>query len=195
MNTRSQFWLWTALLVAIALGFIWQLAPIPDAKERINRLPLSGLGYTGYDLPLDPFEKEFFQNVNIVKRIYQVNGRKFFITVLDGTRNRHAIHDPYYCFVGGGWNILQDHKIPIKNGNASKLLISKQGEQREALFWFSDGTDHYNSPLRYWIQTSLRRLTLGLSGNEPVLILVQPLQGDPVDWNAFQTHFSALYQL
>lgn len=195
MEKRSQFWLWAGLISAILLGLLWQYAPLADASSRIKELPLSGIGYRGKDVPLEPFEQEFFKDVTVLKRVYEVNGKYFFITVLDGTDNRHVVHDPYYCFRGGGWDIVREKPFPIPGGTASKLLIEKDGEQREALFWFSDGKERYSSPLKYWLQTSLRRLTLGLSGGEPLLIVVQPLTNEPVDWNAFKQHFSRLFEV
>ncbi len=195
MEKRSQFWLWTALITAILLGILWQYAPLADASKRIETFPLKGLGYEGKDIPLEPFEEEFFQDVTVLKRVYAVDGQYFFITILDGTENRHVVHDPYYCFRGGGWEIVSDKPFPVKDGNASKLIIEKNGEQREALFWFSDGNTRHSSPLKYWLQTSLRRLSLGASGGEPLLIVVQPLTSDPVDWKAFTQHFSKLFEI
>lgn len=195
MNERSQMWLWAALIAAILLGVVWQFAPLPDAKKRMEELPLSGIGYKGKAIPLEPFEEEFFKDVTVLKRVYEVGGQPFFITVLDGTKNRHVVHDPYYCFRGGGWEIIEEDKFPLSMGNGSKLLITKDNQQREALFWFSDGTTQHSSPLNYWLQTSLRRLSLGMSGNEPLLIVVQPLINEPVDWEAFKKDFSNLFEL
>ena len=195
MEKRSQFWLWAALVSAILLGALWQYAPLADASKRIENFPLKGIGYQGRDVPLEPFEEEFFQDVTVVKRVYEVGGNYFFITILDGTQNRHVVHDPYYCFRGGGWDIVKETPFPIPGGTAAKLVIEKDGHQREALFWFSDGKERYSSPLKYWMQTSLRRLTLGLSGGEPILFVVQPLTNEPVDWNAFKQHFSKLFEI
>lgn len=195
MKERSQFALWTALIAAILLGAVWQFAPLPDAKERMAQLPLNGIGYQGKAIPLEPFEEEFFKDVTVLKRVYEVNGQYFFITVLDGTKNRHLVHDPYYCFRGGGWEIIEEKTFPMNMGYGSKLLIVKDNQQREALFWFSDGVSQYSSPLKYWLQTSLRRLSLGMSGNEPLLVVVQPLVNEPVDWKAFRKNFSNLFEL
>lgn len=195
MKNRSQYWLWTALIGAIILGMIWQFAPIPDAQERVKELPLNGIGFQGKAIPLEPFEEEYFKDVTVLKRVYEVDGQYFFVTILDGTKNRHVVHDPYYCFRGGGWEIIEEHTFSLNKGNGSKLLITKDNQQREALFWFSDGSKQHSSPLNYWLQTSLRRLTLGMSGNEPLLIVVQPLMNEPVNWEAFKKHFSNLFEI
>lgn len=195
MSSISQRLLWIGLTIAVILGIVWQFAPLPDAKERMSRLPLLGLGYKGHDLPLKPYESKFLNDVNVIKRMYTVDGQKFFITILDGTRNRHVVHDPYFCFKGSGWAIVNEQELPIKKGNANLLVISKDNQTREALFWFSDGKTQYSSPMQYWLQATLRRLTLGMSGSEPILIVVQPIQNDTVFWNRFEKQFTSLFEL
>ncbi len=195
MTTKSRTFLWIGLFAALVLSFIWQFAPLPDAKEHLEKLPLNGIGYKGKEVPLESFEKDFFKDVHILKRLYQVNGQNFFITALDGTHNRHVVHDPYYCFKGGGWSVLKEKDIALNNGNASLLVIGKDGYQREALFWFTNGKTQHNSPFQYWMQATLRRLTLGASGPEPVLVVVQPITDEPVDWQLFEKNFHSLFNL
>jgi hypothetical protein len=195
MNRTKQNLLWAALALAIVLGIAWQFYPLADAKERILALPLNGEGFSGQDVPLSEFEKTFFTKVNVLKRVYKIGERYFFVTALDGTRNRHVVHDPYYCFKGSGWEILSDKSFPIPGGTASLLEITKGEDKRQALFWFSDGTSHYTSPLHYWWEATVRRITLGYSGPEPILILIQPLEGGPVDWNNVVKIFHPLFKL
>lgn len=192
---KKQNALWSGLAIAILLGIIWQFIPLDDAKNRISSLPLSGLDYKGQDLPLKPFEKDFLKGVNVIKRMYTLDGQNFFITIIDGTRNRHVIHDPYYCFKGSGWSIVSTKEIAIKKGHAKQVLISKKGQEQEALFWFTNGDSQYTSPLKYWTQTTLRRLTLGLSGPEPILIVIQPKQIEKVNWGKFFDSFQVLLMI
>ncbi len=195
MLNRSQKMLWISLFMAVLLGFLWQLAPLPDAKERLSKLPLKGIGYQGKELSLMPYEEKFLKGANVIKREYEVNGQPFFITALDGTHNRHLVHDPYYCFRGSGWEIVSENSYPLPNGSASLLEIQKGEEKKQALFWFSDGKEIYRSPLRYWGETTLRRLTFGLSGNEPLLIVVQPIGNEEINWKQFSKTFTQLFQL
>jgi len=175
MKSTSQIALWIFLAIAILLGLIWQLYPLQDARHRMNTLPVIGAGFEGRDLPLSPLEENFFKNVNVFKRLYVVNNQIFFVTALDGTHNRHVVHDPYYCFRGAGWEILSEKKFPLPNGNANIVEISKGSERKTAIYWFSDGTSQFTSPWKYWWEATLRRLTLGWSGPEPILIMIQPL--------------------
>lgn len=195
MKSHSRNYLWIFLACAVLVGMLWQFYPLPDALKRMNALPLWGEGYIGKDVPLTPFEQSFFKDVNVIKRIYNVKGQDFFITALDGTHNRHIVHDPYYCFKGTGWTILSERPLHLPHGEATILEISKGEEKKEALFWFSDGKAPYSSAIKYWWQATLRRMTLGLSGQEPILVIVQPLHNKPVDWDKFQQQFQALFKL
>lgn len=183
MKENSKI-LWILLSVAIALGLAWQFYPLPDAHKRIDDLPLSGPGFAGRDVPLNDFEETFFNGVYVLKRVYRVDGNNYFLTVLDGTHNRHVVHDPYYCFTGSGWQIDEARKIPIQNGTAEQLLLSKGAQKKSAIFWFADGKSNFSETWKYWLTTTLRRLTFGYSGGEPVLIMLQPLDNvKDVDWS------------
>jgi Protein of unknown function (DUF3485) len=196
MSTVTKKVLWVCLIVAILLGFIWQLYPLQDAQARIETLPLSGHDYVGKDVPMTEFEQKFFKGVNVIKRIYRIDNYYYFITVLDGTHNRHVVHDPYYCFTGSGWDIVKKKEIPIKDGSAEDLIISKNGREKTAIFWFSNGAENYSSPFKYWIQATMRRLTFGLSGQEPVLIMIQPLDTTTdVNWKQITDTISPILTL
>ena len=182
--TQNPKLLWTLLAVAIFLGLLWQFYPLSDARKRMDELPLAGPGFVGQDVPLNEFEESFFKGVNVLKRVYQVDGSNYFLTVLDGTHNRHVVHDPYYCFTGSGWQIDEGKQISIQNGTAEQLLISKGVNDKSALFWFADGKANFSSTWKYWLAATWRRLTLGYSGQEPVLIMLQPLDNTKdVDWS------------
>lgn len=172
-----------SLVCALLLGFLWQFYPLEDAKLRMEELPLLGPGYVGNNVPLNDFEEKIFKGVNVLKRIYRINNENYLITVLDGTHNRHVVHDPYYCFTGSGWEIEKQREIGLANGSGQELVLSRGSKQRAALFWFSDGKAPFSSPMEYWGKSTLRRLSLGKTGQEPLLIMIQPLDSiAQVNW-------------
>ncbi|MCB1111258.1 MAG: exosortase-associated EpsI family protein [Chlamydiales bacterium] len=195
MKASARILLWTFFIASVLLGIVWQFYPLPDAKNRIEALPLNGSGFEGKELFLTPFEEKFFAGVNVVKRIYRVGKQMMFITILDGTKNRHVVHDPYYCFRGAGWEILSSEDVKIPHGDATLLHIKRDDEEKQALFWFSDQNGNYTSPMRYWWQSTVRRLTLGASGPEPVLILVQPINGSNINLEDLEIDFPALFHV
>ena len=187
--------LWIILAVAITMGAIWQFYPLPDASKRIASLPLFDKGYVGRNLPLTKDEAELFAQANVMKRLYRVGDQNLFITALDGTRNRHVVHDPYYCFRGGGWQLESQRPIPLPHGEGMFLNLKNGDKSQQALFWFTDGHEQYSSPSHYWLQATLRRLTLGQSGHEPILVVVQPVDAQTLDADALIKQFPALFAL
>lgn len=192
--TQNNKRLWIFLAIAVILGIAWQFVPLSNAEARLDALPLVGVQFGGKNIPLTDFEKTFFYNVNLLKRLYDVKGELVVVIALDGTDNRHIVHDPYYCFRGSGWDIVEEKAISIPLGDASLVKIRKANEEKEAMFWFSNGTHNYASPLRYWMETTLRRLTLGLSGPEPVLVLVQPVNHLTINEEELSKQFPPLFK-
>lgn len=195
MTRRSQTALWLALAFAIALGSLFQFYPLPGAQDRVRTLPLRGLNYSGQELEIPAPMRALFGAAQVTRRGYQVGDQRVFVWILDGARNRHAVHDPLYCLRGDGWQIKSQNPFPLDGGAANLILAEKNGRQCESLVWFTDGRVRHASALRYWWQTTWRRLTLGRSGPEPVLITIQPAAGASVDWHRLTAQFAALFEL
>jgi hypothetical protein len=180
---RQRLLLWFGVGFAALCGALWGLVPMPDAKARLEQVPLQAGGMAGADVPLTDMEKKVFARVNILHRLYQVDGRAFYLTMIDGTRDRHVVHDPRYCFQGGGWAVQQEQKLPLPGGGeATWLRTSQNGQQAQALFWFDDARSRHSSLPRFWWQTTLRRVTLGHSAPEPVLVVLQSFGPDQPHW-------------
>jgi len=195
MKKKTEIWVWSLLVLAVVLGVVWQFYPLPDADRRMEKLPLNGEGFQGVMVPLTPMEKDYFTNVGVLKRIYSAGGQDFFIYALDGTHNRNAVHDPTYCFRGGGWEILDQESYPIKNGVANLYTIQKGDQKRHALLWFSDGNNHWASPIRYFLAATYRRLTLGQFSNEPIMIVIQPIGQKELNWEKIFKDFPQILSI
>ena len=182
--------------MVFVFGAFWDRFLAKDLKPRMNQLPKSGLGYIGLDLPMVPSEDSVYKRAHVLKRGYQYGlYNRFVLIVVDGSQNRHAVHDPLYCFRGAGWDIVINQTIPIEGGEARFLRLLKNGKERETLYWFSDGQTRHVSVGRYWFQTTLRRLTLGFSGQEPVMVILQPFGENPFYWQKIITQFGPLTEL
>ena len=185
MNPRLKTGaLWAAIALAVLAGGLWQLYPLPDASARLEALPRRGLLYVAEDLPVSETEADIYAGAKVVKRLVQVRGQRVVLTMIDGTRNRHAVHDPLFCFRGAGWDVLDAVPFGVEWGEARRVSLTRRGEPAEALFWFTDGREAFASPLTYWWRTTWRRLSLGAAGAEPVLIVLTPVDAQPIDWSA-----------
>jgi hypothetical protein len=181
---RSAKLLWIAFAILVPLGMLWQFYPLKDASARLDAFPMSSVHIDSKDFPLTPAEIAIYSNVKVVKRIAQVGNDRAFVTIIDGTKNRHAVHDPVYCFRGAGWTVSSQEDIPMDHGVARLVHLQQDKDTAEALYWFSDGATQFDRPLLYWWKTALRRLTFGKSGNEPVLVVLSSVDGVLPDWPA-----------
>jgi len=191
----KRFGMWLALGAVVALSLLWELVPRTDASARLRRLPQSGFHLASRDVALSPVEADIYHAANVCKRIYQAGHERFILLAIDGTHDRHAVHDPLYCFRGGGWTVGADRLLPVPGGNARILELSKPGRTVEVMFWITDGRVRHGSAVRAWWQSTLRRLTFGYSGDEPVLFILQPLPGQTVNWDDVLVDFPALFDI
>ena len=181
MNKRYNRLAWGAAVVIAMAAAMWRLVPLPDAEARIAPLA-AGRGQRMDTLALKPWELEFFGEAHVRRWIAQGSGPAVIATVVDGSRNRRVVHDPAFCFRGAGWTVVADEPLVLSNGEARRVTLRREGAEMEAVYWFADGRRAYGSPTRYWLDTTWRRLTLGASGPEPVLVLLVPAQGTTPDW-------------
>jgi hypothetical protein len=181
---RSANLLWLALAVLVPLGMLWEVFPLADASARINAVRLKSTAAQSEDTPLTGAEAAIFAGVRVLKRTATIGTDRIVITVIDGTRNRHAVHDPVFCFRGAGWQVIGDQSLPLDKGSARLVGLRQDKDVAQALYWFSDGTHQFSSPLLYWWKTSLRRLTFGHSGAEPVLVVLTTTSNKMPDWAA-----------
>jgi hypothetical protein len=95
------------------------------------------------------------------------DGSRTILNVIDGTHNRHVVHNPSYGFAGAGWKIEYPEKIDLSHGEGAFLHMRKGNPESGALCFFDDEKRQFPSAISYWLRTSLPRLTLGASGDEP----------------------------
>jgi hypothetical protein len=195
MNPRTRKFLGVALLLAVLLALLWDLIPLRDAQARVALMPSSGLGFTSLNVPLNETEKSIFGPALVTKRVYRVSRKNFLVVIIDGARNRHAVHDPTYCFHGAGWTLQGGRDMTVPGGTAKIVFMQKGMEVRSAAFWFSDGQTRHGNIMRCWWQMACRRLTFGASGAESVLVLVQPLDDGEAVWGLLSAQLGFLFDL
>ncbi len=183
------------MILSIILSTIYEKYTPNPGKSVVDTLPKSGFGYNSRDILLTPSEISIYSDARVLKRWYKFGYHSFILIVVDGSRNRHAVHDPLYCFNGAGWKIHVKNKIKIDGGWAYLLKMSKDGVHREVLYWFSDGYSRHASVVRFWFQATLNRLTLGYSNQVPFMVILQPFKDNQPDWQKILDQFGLLYDI
>lgn len=195
MPNLIRLLLLAGVVVALLLGLAAEKHANTTRPSRLDHLPISGSGYAGRDLPLSKGEQSVFGDARVVKRLYRFGRFPFLLTAIDGSGYRHAVHDPTYCFRGMGWDINHRTPIPMEGGQATLLTLTRGHEKRRALYWFTNGATRHGSVTRYWFQTTLRRLTFGLAGPEPLFVILQPAGDATPSWHRIIHHFGPVHDL
>jgi hypothetical protein len=176
--------LWCAIILCAIITFGWPMIPVPSAESRLASIPTASPDFQARRLELSPDDRAFLGKAQAVQYLIAMRGGgRLMLTVIDGTHNRHAVHDPNYCFSGAGWTIQAKKSVKVAAGDATWMTLAKDSQITEALWFFDDGNHQFASPLEYWLATSLRRVTLGRSGAEPVLVSVRGLPGESIPWD------------
>ncbi len=184
---------WVLLLTMVGLGSMWRFLTPETAEARLKQIPIRGVGFRSKEIALNDQDKTVFGEAKVVRRQYAGRGGGFLLTVIDGSRNRHAVHDPLYCLQGAGWQPVAQSNIELGKGNAHLMRLKKAtGEESMVYYWYSTPSLCFTASSRYWWHTTLRRLTLGKSGKEPLLVVVQPLDLGRFSVNDFKKQYAFL---
>jgi len=176
--------LWIALILTGVITFVWPMIPVASAEHRLMALPSSSPDFQSRPVELSAADQTLVGAARATQNLICMRGGgQLLLTVIDGTRNRHAVHDPIYCFSGAGWKVQAKNNVKLNSGEATWVSLANQGHTSEALWFFDDGKRQFTSPMDYWSATSRRRLTLELSGDEPVLVTLRSLPDEPVNWD------------
>ena len=195
MSSLAQRLLWTAFVLTLGLGILFDICAVPEGRSRVNIIPPSGLGFKSHEMTLSPSELSIYKKADVIKRCYQLGSDRFILIAIDGSKNRHAVHDPVYCLQGAGWHIQEKKELPIQGGHAMLLKLKKQGQYRQTVYWFSNGTTRSTSVVWFWFHATLRRLSLGHYCKEPILIMLQSYEGNRPYWSEILDKFGLLLDI
>ncbi len=176
--------LWCGLILALILTVVWPLIPVPSAANRLAAIPTSSPDFHASPMAFSASDLAFLGQAQSVQYLITMrSGGRLVLTVIDGSHNRHAVHDPGYCFAGAGWSVQDKRSVTVPSGSATWVALARDHQKAEALWFFDDGHHQFTSPIEYWLETSARRASLGHSGPEPVLVSLRSLPDEPVHWD------------
>lgn len=196
MKAKTKFnWLWVALPAMVIIGLLWDQLPAHRSSGRFATLPAHGNGFISKNLPLNESETQVYRDAEVVKRIYRSGDQSFILTAIDSSRNRHAVHDPAYCFTGAGWHILREQALAVPGGAAKMLSLSRSGRQVEIVYWFTNVSEKHTSASHAWWSGMVNRLSFGQCGSSTVLVVLQPKEGDALRWQELLARSPFLFQI
>jgi hypothetical protein len=167
----------------------------PVEVSRIHRIPARGPGYSSYEIPLSREELARYTKAFVIKRGYRMGSSRFLLMVIDGRGNRYAVHDPIPCITGAGWQIRAREPARIKGGCCTVLHLKNGASGKYAAYWFSTGGTRHASVVRSWLQSAASRITLGRSGREPILVILQTVEGSPENLAEIMNRFGPLFEV
>ena len=186
--------MWTTIFIIFIGVLVLRVLTLPPQLERLDSLPLKGATFEGEPLQLTQQEGQYLGSAEAVKRLYKLGSDRFVVAVIDGTRNRDAVHNPELCFQGEGYTIIKERSLPMRGGEAKVLIMKKAEEVRELAYWYTTGTSRHSSPLKQRIQSTLHHLSLVGHTNEPFLVIVESASTG-TNWNAVLSAFPELSQI
>ena len=160
--------------------------------SHLRDLPTDGLLFRSAPIALLPEETTHLADVLVQKRRYAMPAGTVDLLAIDGEANRHAVHDPTFCHRGAGWEVASRQTLPLPYGQATAIRYRRGDESTQCLFWFTTGAEQSPSAWWYWAKATMRRLSAGQSGPEPVLVVLQPVGEADVDWSRLLRECPAL---
>lgn len=174
------------LIPLVILAIVWEYLPEANSGDRLALLRQAAVPLGGQIIPLSAEETTDLGGARAMKIRYPFDSRDWVLIAVDGSRNSGFIHDPSYCLHGTGWECVEHRKLPLDDGSAEIMQFTRNQERMTFAFWFNDGRETFSSMLGYWSHRMMRRLTLGLSGDIPIMMSLYPLGDDaptPENWN------------
>lgn len=194
--TKSGKLVMLLLIGALLLSVSGSSDGLTDADARLAALQLNAGSFRSTDLPLSDAETQVYHNIRVLKKLCVLQGEQAQLVCLDGTRDRHAVHDPRLCFRSARWEVLEETVMPHPaGGEMRRMRLRRDNRELETVYWWSTPTERHASAIKYFLQSSLRRLTRGHSGEEPVLVVLQPVQSSQLDWKVWLGPQSPLHSL
>ena len=108
-----------------------------EALVSLDILNDSNVDFPGRALEISESEQQLLGGAHAEKRLYLIDGEAWVFTMIDGSGNRHAVHDPMYCFVGDGWNVFDKQDASLPRGEGRHVKLNKAEKKLEVLYWFS----------------------------------------------------------
>ena len=194
-SANGKFLQWTIVLFVMVATFVFKVNATDQQHSDLNDIPISGYGYDGRALEFSQAERAFLGKAEAIKHEYSQTGYRLVVVVVDGSNNRHAVHDPIFCLRGAGYETTGRQDFPIINGHGQLVSLAKGSIKQKVAYWFSNGEQRYTSFTRYLAESALNRLTLGTLGQQPKMVTVYSVGERIPNWSSLLDRFPVLMDI
>ena len=191
MTKQRRKFLWLIFVASLLVGMVWDLIPVQRDENRLQILLDDNQSLPMIELPLADRD---FLGEHIIQRLCQAGNQLFVLTVVDGAKDRHALHEPMYCFRGAGWEVQTQSTFPLADGSEKLVSLQRDTQQLEILYWFSDGKERHASAINTWLNSILHRASFGHIKDPQVLVIIQPWNTQTLDWKLLFVRSPILFE-
>jgi hypothetical protein len=186
---------WLIVLFVVAATFAFKVNATGQSQDALSDIPISGYGFDGRVLAFSEAERTFLGGAEAIKHEYSQANFRLVVVVVDGSNNRHAVHDPMFCLRGAGFEITNQTAFPIINGHGELISLAKGAAKQKVAFWFSNGEQRYTAFSRYLFESAVNRLTLGTIGTQPRMVTVYSVGERIPNWSSVLDRFPVLMDI
>lgn len=186
---------WLLVLLVVTATVAFKVFEPTKESGFLADIPLSGFGFDGEKLEFTQDELNYLGGAEAIKHEYSQRGYELVVIVVDGTNNRHSVHDPVFCFRGAGFEVMQQQVFPLYNGQGRLISLGRDDERRNVAFWFSNGDARYTSFMRYLLESTAHRLTFGMLGSQPRMVTVHSVGRQIANWSTALDRFPVLMDI
>jgi len=194
-RTNGQFLQWLIILFVVLATFAFKIHATQQQHSSLHDVPVSGYGFDGRALEFSDAELAFLGKAEAIKHEYSQADYRLVVVVVDGSNNRHAVHDPIFCLRGAGYETTSNTEFPIINGHGQLISLANGSARQKVAFWFSNGEQRYTAFSRYLAESAINRLTFGAIGSQPKMITVYSTGGRIPNWSSILDRFPVLMDI
>jgi EpsI family protein len=151
INTRTFYVSLIILLVAAVLVFLISRRGEPVVVEtNLENLPME---IADLKAKKDSFSESVYKELNADKHVYRhyrsADGKiiDLYIGYYGTAKGGRTGHNPYACFTGAGWGIVEDGIVKLKAGHGKEpseinYMLSQKGQAYDViLHWYQSDKD------------------------------------------------------
>lgn len=144
-KATGKYYIIIALLILSgALALVLRFHRVsPGSPSDFSKIPMESGRWSGREYPLSDLTVEVLKATDYTGRNYRNVDRNLlslFIAYFEDQKYGSQIHSPRHCLPGGGWGLLEMHKVNLdingKEFSVNRVLIGNKKQREVVYYWF-----------------------------------------------------------